>query len=168
MRAAKWMTESIGYFLNTPLTASRFVKSTFSKGISFPTIFSIRRTASVEELRRLSRMTTLYPSSINSTVYGAISIGARMGINTVCEPIYPVPPVNRTYFPFLASADMFTRVERTKNERRKSRYYDTYFKIFFGSVARRKNTTFMSPLFKASFRSRPQPIIARVPTTTAH
>lgn len=151
MRAAKWMTESIGYFLNTPLTASRFVKSTFSKGISFPTIFSIRRTASVEELRRLSRMTTLYPSSINSTVYGAISIGARMGINTVCEPIYPVPPVNRTYFPFLASADMFTRVERTKNERRKSRYYDTYFKIFLDLLRDEKIRLSCPPCLRPRF-----------------
>ena len=61
LRAAKWMTESMGYFAKTPLTASRLVISTFSNGTDFPTIASIRRSASVDELYRLSIITTLYP-----------------------------------------------------------------------------------------------------------
>ena len=108
------MTESMSYFLKTLLTASMSVKSTFSKGTLFPTMASILRSASVEELRRLSRMTTLYPASITSTVYATLSLskskrnvcfGGR-GVFTVCEPMYPVPPVRRTYLPFLAADDI--------------------------------------------------------------
>ena len=62
------MTESMSYFLKTPLTASMSVKSTCSKGTVLPTMASILRSASLEELRRLSRMTTLYPASMTSTV----------------------------------------------------------------------------------------------------
>jgi len=38
-------------------------------------------------------------------------IDHKGGNITVCEPIYPVPPVKRTYFPFLASADMLQIVQ---------------------------------------------------------
>jgi len=109
------MTESMSYFLKTLLTASMSVKSTFSKGTLFPTMASILRSASVEELRRLSRTTTLYPASITSTVYATRSLATSKknicfpgggGVVTVCEPMYPVPPVRRTYLPFLAADDI--------------------------------------------------------------
>src|SRR5947207_2928555 len=71
------MTESMGYFSKTPLTASRLVKSTFSIGTDFPTMASIRRTASVDELCKLSRITTLYPDSMISTVWQCQSLITR-------------------------------------------------------------------------------------------